>query len=107
MRATNAPSPADAIRAKQMTAPATAPDRLTPFTKRAKVVNTTATIAAIQGELLPIMPAKVITAVSRHGSPSQITGLQDVVCSWSAYQEFGFDSGLPSLVHASKCRNLV
>src|SRR5207245_4394303 len=65
MRPTNAPNPTDAIRAKQMTAPATAPDRLTPRIKRAKAVKTTVVIAAVQRELLPIMPAKVITAVSR------------------------------------------
>src|SRR5207237_10698851 len=106
MRATNAPSPADAIRAKQMTAPATAPDRLTPRIKRAKAVKTTVVIAAIQRELLSILPAKAVTAI-RWFSIANYWTLQDVVWPWSAYQEFGFDSGLPSLVHASKCRNLV
>jgi len=65
MRPMKAPSPADAIRAKQMTAPATAPDRLTPRIKRAKAVKTTVVIAAIQRELLLIMPDKVVTAISR------------------------------------------
>src|SRR5205807_6144912 len=97
MRATNAPRPADAIRAKQMTAPAAAPDRLTPFTNRAKVVNATVTIAAIQRELLSILPAKAVTAISRWFSIANYWTLQDVVWPWSAYQEFGFDSGLPSL----------
>src|SRR5207245_969159 len=67
----------------------------------------TVVIAAIQRELLSILPAKAVTAISRWFSIANYWTLQDLVWPWSAYQEFGFDSGLPSLVHASKCRMLV